>query len=248
MDVTMLSIVAACLLCPIPDYKLVWSDEFDRPGMPDPRKWTFEKGYVRNHELQFYTNRKENVRVEDGKLVIEARKDHWDGHDVTSASVTTDGLASWTYGKFEIRAKIPTGKGTWPAIWTLGTNIGKVGWPTCGEIDIMENVGFDPSRIHFNVHQKKGDKGTSILTEKPWADFHVYGAEWTPQAIDFYFDGKKQFSYPKTSDSVESWPYDAPQYLILNLAMGGDWGGQQGVDESIYPSKYEIDYVRVYQK
>jgi beta-glucanase (GH16 family) len=236
------------------DWELVWSDEFSTPGRPDPAKWGYEEGFIRNHEKQSYSPK--NARVEDGKLVIEAKKEApGDGKPAyTSASLTTQGKASWTYGKVEVRAKLPTGRGTWPAIWMLGTNIDEVGWPRCGEIDIMENVGFDPDTIHFNVHTaaynhvRKTNKGTKVTLAKPYDDFHVYGIEWTPKAIDFFLDGKTTFTFDNNGKGSDAWPYDRPQYLILNLAIGGDWGGQKGIDTSIFPQRMEVDYVRVYQK
>jgi beta-glucanase (GH16 family) len=148
-------------------------------------------------------SRSENARVEHGKLVIEARKDNWEGHAITSASLTTEGKAAWKYGRFEMRAKVPAGRGTAPAFWTLGTNVRSEGWPRSGEIDIMEYVGFDPDRIHGYVHteaynhRKRNHKGTSILVDKPYADFHTYAVEWTPERLDFYFDGQKYYTYSK---------------------------------------------------
>lgn len=234
---------------PIPGYQLLWNEEFSYRGLPDPKKWTYEVGFVRNGEKQYYTkDRLENAMVTNGDLTITARHDGFEKHEVTSASITTQGKFDFTYGYIEVRAKIPTGKGTWPAIWTLGSNIGKVGWPLCGEIDIMENVGFDPAKVHFNVHCKDANKGTHIDVPKAWDDFHTYGLEWTKNKLTWYFDGKLVLEYDKDSDDPGKWPFNAPQYLILNLAIGGNWGGQQGVDESIYPSRYVVDYVRVYQK
>jgi beta-glucanase (GH16 family) len=238
------------------DWKLVWSDEFNYSGLPNSKKWNYEVGFIRNRELQYYTKaRKENARVENGTLVIESRKEkfknpnynpdtnrrgRWSRSrefaDYTSASLITRGKASWCYGRIEVRAKLPTGRGTWPAIWMLGTNIREVGWPTCGEIDIMENVGFDPNKIHANSHTKKYNharntgKGSSIKVSKPYKEFHIYAIEW----------------YPDRGEAV--WPYDKEQYLILNTAIGGAWGGQKGIDESIFPQKFYIDYVRIYQK
>ena len=232
-----------------PKRKLVWAEEFNRGGPPDPAKWDYEVGLVRNREMQYYTrDRRENARVDDGHLTIEARKEDYEGAKVTSASLTS--RQSWTYGRIEVRAKIPTGKGTWPAIWMLGTNIKQVGWPACGEIDIMENVGFDPEKIHCTVHTRNASgqhasKGQSIVTEKPWEGFHVYAMDWDAKRMVFTFDGKPVLTYE--NDGVNPWPFDKPQYLILNLAIGGEWGGQKGVDDSIFPSKYLIDYVRVYQ-
>ena len=239
------------------DWKLVWSDEFDKPGLPDPAKWGYEKGFVRNHEKQYYTDaRPENARVEDGALIIEARKeDYRDAQHTaqyTSASLTTQGKASWTYGRIEMRAKLPTGRGIWPAFWMLGIDHGKVSWPACGEIDIMELVGFNPEVVEAHCHtaQSSGGRarGDKIHVDKPWEDFHIYAAEWYPDRIDFFRDSQKYFSYKKEGADDVAWPFDKPQYIILNTAIGGAWGGQKGVDDSIFPQKYIIDYVRVYQK
>ncbi|MEN6495526.1 MAG: glycoside hydrolase family 16 protein [Thermoguttaceae bacterium] len=251
------------------DWKLVWSDEFDKPGTPDPAKWDYEAGFVRNNERQYYTRaRKENARVEEGMLIIEARKEQFripkqakkgkagkgqENADYTSASLTTLGKASWTYGRIEVRAKLPTGRGMWPAIWTLGTNIGQVGWPACGEIDIMENVGFDPNVIHANIHTKAynhaihTNKGSRITIPNPHQDFHVYAIEWRPERMDFFVDATKYFTFTNENKGTDAWPYDKPQYLILNIAVGGAWGGQKGIDDSIFPQRMAIDYVRVYQ-
>jgi beta-glucanase (GH16 family) len=245
------------------EWTLVWSDEFDVDGRPDPAKWGYEEGFIRNHEAQFYTPK--NARVERGVLVIEARKERLTATkkgggrgrtfaEYTSASLTTRGKAAWTYGKIEVRAKLPTGRGTWPAIWLLGRDIDKVGWPKCGEIDVMENVGFDPDTIHVNVHTerfnhvRKTNKGSQLKLEKPYAGFHVYAAEWTPKAIDFFVDSKKVFTFENDGTGPASWPYDRPHFLILNLAIGGDWGGQKGIDDAIFPQRMEVDYLRVYQK
>ena len=245
-----------------PGWKLVWSDEFDHDGLPDPAKWNYEKGFLRNNELQYYTEgRSENARVENGMLVIEARKEEYtDPHGspkareahYTSASLTTKKSASWTYGRIEVRAKLPKGKGTWPAIWMLGNN--HDGWPKCGEIDIMENVGFDPDGIHATVHTqaynhiKHTAKGHRTTISHPYDDFHVYGIEWNAKAITFLVDDNKVFSFENDGKGVDTWPYDRPEYLLINFAVGGAWGGARGVDESIFPQKYLIDYVRVYEK
>ncbi len=230
---------------PAGPWKLVWSDEFDYQGLPDSTRWDYEVGFVRNNEVQYYEKaRLENSHVENGTLTIEARKDSYGGHAVTSASLITKGKASWTYGRLEMRARIPTGKGSWPAFWTLGTNIDQVDWPACGEIDIMENVGFEPDTIHGTVHATGMDKGGTINGKAPYADFHIYAIEWFTDRIDFYYDTTKYFTYSKSSGV---WPFDKPQYIILNIAVGGSWGGQQGVDDSIYPLKMVVDWVRVFE-
>lgn len=249
------------------DWKLVWSDEFDYSGRPDDSKWNYEEGFVRNNELQYYTRaRQENARVENGLLLLTARREKFEDPragergrrprtaEYTSASLITRGKASWRYGRIEVRAKLPTGRGVWPAIWMLGLPEQRVGWPACGEIDIMENVGFDPDTIHANVHTakynhvKRTNKGARIEIEKPYADFHVYAVEWTSQRMDFFVDDQKYFTYENEGTGSDAWPFDWPHYLILNIAIGGSWGGQKGIDDTIFPQTMAIDYVRVYQQ
>jgi beta-glucanase (GH16 family) len=233
----------------------VWADEFDTPGVPDPARWTYDIGYIANNELQYYTSRSENVRVEGGNLVIEARREPWMGYDYTSARLKTQGIFEFLYGRVEVRAMLPTGRGTWPAIWTLGANISQVGWPRCGEIDIMENVGFDPLKIHGAVHTEafnhtRGNhrSGTVEASPPPSEEYHVYSMEWTPTRIDVFLNGEPYFSFENDGSGVAAWPFDAPQFLLLNLAIGGNWGGQQGIDDSLFPHFYSVDYVRVYQR
>ena len=174
--------------------------------------------------------------------------------DYTSARLTTQGKAGWIHGRIEVRAKVPGGRGTWPAIWTLGTNIHDVGWPACGEIDIMEFVGFEPGVIHANIHTKKYNhvaktgKGDQISIPDASEAFHVYAVEWDAEKMDFFVDEHKYFTYRNEGSGTAAWPYDKEQYLILNLAIGGDWGGQKGIDDSRFPQQFVIDYVRVYQK
>jgi beta-glucanase (GH16 family) len=240
-------------------WNLVWSDEFNDPGRPDPAKWVYETGMVRNGEAQLYTERMENVRVDDGNLIIEARKETIDipGTDkraeYTAASIQTKGKADWKYGRFEVRAKIPTGRGMWPAIWMMPNDM-TGGWPACGEIDIMENVGFDPEQIHGTVHTKaynhtiKTQKGKSLKVDKPWEDFHIYAIEWDAEVIHFYVDGTRYYSFANEGTGNATWPFDKSFYIKLNSAVGGGWGGRKGIDDSIFPTKFLIDYVRVYQK
>jgi beta-glucanase (GH16 family) len=237
-------------------WQLVWEDNFNKNGLPDENIWSFEEGYIRNNEAQYYTKKRlENARVENGNLIIEARKDNWEGHKITSASINTYNKKNILYGRVEVRAKLPTGRGTWPAIWMLGTNHNEgTRWPDCGEVDIMENVGFEPDVIHANIHTKaynhvrKTNKGDKITIEKPYNDFNVYSIEWFEDHIDFFVDDTRYFIYKNEGTGYETWPYDKPEYLLINLAIGGGWGGQKGIDDNIFPQKYFIDYVRVYKQ
>lgn len=237
--------------------KLIWSDEFDTDGVPDIEKWDYERGYIRNNELQYYTDRSENVRVENGFLIIEARHDSLrekgQTFPVTSASLITKGKAEWTYVNVAVRAKIPSSLGTWPAIWMLGSNIDSIGWPECGEIDIMEHVGFDPHVIHTNIHTEAynhtigTNKGKATQVQSPYDDFHVYEIDWKEDRIDFYIDKSRVFTFTNDGDTYETWPFDQPFYLILNLAIGGSWGGAEGVSLESLPRQMVVDYVRVYK-
>ncbi len=191
------------------------------------------------------------LTISRGRVSANRRQQHFEYADYTSGRLNTRGKASWTYGKVEARAKLPQGRGVWPAFWMLGMD-GR--WPACGEIDIMEYVGFAADTIHANVHMAKynhvkgNGKGAKIRSEKPYDDFHIYAIEWTEEKIDFFFDGKKYFTFENEHSGTDAWPFDQPEFIILNLAIGGDWGGQKGVDDAIFPQKYLVDYVRVYQK
>ena len=249
-------------------WKLVWADEFNYTGHPDPSKWDYEKGFVRNNESQYYTtNRLENVRVEDGMLIIEARKERFlnaeyspgakgrQGQryaEYTSGSILTKGKMSWVYGRLEVRAKMPAGAGTWPAIWTLGTSVNTVGWPECGEIDGMEFLGREGGAIHGTLHWrdpqgKDAQKGAVCPLPSVASEFHVYAVEWTPKQMDLFVDAVKYQSIPLTDMNgprVNAFRY--PHFLLLGLAMGGDWGGPT-IDDSTGPWKFMIDYVRLYK-
>ena len=238
--------------------KLVWSDEFDESGLPNEKKWKYEQGYVRNDEVQYYAKKRpENARIEEGYLIIESRLDsvEIDGNirPVTSASLVTKDIAEWQYARIEVRAKVPVARGTWPAIWMLGSNIEEVGWPTSGEIDIMEHVGFDPHMIHTNVHTEAynhtsgTNKGKATMISEPYNDFHVYAIDWDRDRINFYIDKKEVFSFRNEGTGSDVWPFDQPFYLILNLAIGGSWGGTEGIDLKALPQRFYVDYVRVYQ-
>jgi beta-glucanase (GH16 family) len=246
-------------------YTLIWSDEFSRDpdGLPDPAKWGYEEGFVRNNESQYYTRaRLENARIENGELIIEGRKELYSPTGAadasaqpvahyTSAALETVGKAEWQYGRIEVKAKLPAGKGVWPAIWTLGVDEQQVGWPRCGEIDIMELVGKQPGIIHGTIHYfgdgKHESSGKQLAVAKTDTAFHVYAAEWTPERIDLFVDDKKYLSFDvKRADNQGFNPFHQPHYLILNLALGGSWGGP--IDDSIFPQRMVIDYVRVYQE
>ncbi len=239
---------------PASAWTLVFDDEFDVPGAADPARWNHEVGYIANDEKQYYTPGTENAKVEGGVLVIEARREKRMGYGYTSARLNTRGRAEFLYGKVEIRAKLPTGRGTWPALWMLGANAEQVGWPACGEIDIMENVGYDPQTIVASVHTAAYNhvqgthKNATTKLEAPWADFHVYAAEWSSDRIDFFVDGRKYFTFRNEGTGPRTWPFDRPQYVILNLAIGGTWGDQKGIDDSLFPHRLYVDYVRVYQQ
>jgi beta-glucanase (GH16 family) len=246
-------------------FRLAWSDEFSVAGLPDSTKWSYDiernaAGWY-NNELQYYGNaRAENSIVENGLLVITARREDlstaglpdFGGQRYSSARLVTRGKASWTQGFFEVRAKLPCGRGTWPAIWTL-SNPPQSQWPDDGEIDIMEHVGFDPGVVHGTVHtgafnHTRGNH-RSATTSIPDActQFHRYQLGWTGTRITVGVDDRNYFQYSNDNSGNAEWPFDSPQYLILNIAVGGDWGGQMGVDDAIFPARMEVDYVRVYQ-
>jgi beta-glucanase (GH16 family) len=235
-------------------WELVWSDEFDYTGSPDPEHWGYETGHIRNNELQYYSSEENNVRVKDGHCLIRLLLE--EGEDsITSASINTLGKQDFLYGRIEVRAKIPSALGTWPAIWMLGTNRSEVGWPACGEIDIMEHVGYDPNLIHANIHTKAynhsigTNKGNQIEIQDPWADFHLYALEWDQDRLDFFLDDSLYFTFENDqAGNSDTWPFDKPHYLLINLAYGGSWGGNQGVDVGALPLEYLIDYVRYYKK
>lgn len=238
--------------------KPFWADEFDKKGLPDAKKWGYDVGGSGwgNHELEYYTKENlKNARVENGKLIIEAIKEPFEGKNYTSARLTSKGKADFLYGRFEVKAKLTKGLGTWPAIWMLATehSYGQNYWPDNGEIDIMEHVGYDPNVIHASVHTKSyyhsiGTQKTAVKTiPTSMTEFHVYRIDWTPEKIESYIDGELYFTFKNEKTGWKEWPFDKKQHILLNLAVGGDWGGQKGVDDSIFPQKMEIDYVRVYK-
>lgn len=238
------------------NWKLVWADEFDYTGLPDSTKWDYNvggKGWG-NRELQYYTYADtNNAVVRNGVLNITALKQIKDSNQYTSARLVTKGKQSFQYGKIEVRAKLPSGRGVWPAIWMLGDNIDSVNWPACGEIDIMEHVGFKKDSIFGSIHTKTfnhilGTQVTKgIFVNDPYDTFHIYSIEWTPEKIDFFLDNKQYLEFVNMHKTTDEWPFGQPFFIILNLAIGGNWGGQHGVDNLIFPTTMQIDYVRVYQ-
>jgi len=258
------------------NYKLVWADEFDYTGKPDPIKWGYEIGFIRNNEKQYYTNSLKNIRVENGHLIIEGHKEKvanqkfgsqdyigksWlqyisktDTAQYTSASLTTKEIAEWTYGKIEVKAKLPKGIGQWPAIWMLGKNKVEVGWPKCGEIDIMEHVGYEKDSIFGTIHTKAYNhmigtqRGKKVFISKPYDSFHVFSIEWTPKKIDFLLDDIVYNHIENEHKTTDEWPFDQNFHLKLNIAIGGGLGGKKGIDDTVFPQQMVIDYVRVYQK
>jgi beta-glucanase (GH16 family) len=252
--------LACILILPVgaqtKNLQLVWSDEFNYSGYPDSTKWSYDVGGHGwgNDELEYYTkNRMENARVENGMLTIEARKEAYNEMNYTSARLVTKGKGDWLYGRVEVRAKLPKGKGTWPAIWMLSRDWAYGGWPESGEIDIMEHVGYDPDVIHFSTHCKDyyfkiGTQKTSVI-RMPRTDsiFYTYAMEWYPDRIEGYVDDSLYFTVKNEHQGWTKWPFDKPFYLILNIAVGGSWGSVMGIDDSIWPQQMQVDYVRVYQ-
>ncbi len=245
-------------------YKLVWHDDFDGRGVPDSTKWQYDVGDGcpsncgwGNNELQYYTEkREENARLESGYLVIEARKESFGDAQYTSARLTTRGRADWQYGKIEVRARLPYGRGTWPAIWMLPETFDEPAkWPDDGEIDIMEHVGYQMDMVQATAHstqynnllgtQKMGYIQLTAVDKR----FHTFSVEWTPTKIEWFVDGKKFHKMVDDGTGNDGWPFNNnPFYLILSLAVGGNWAGSQGIDDSIWPQHMEVDYVKVYQR
>jgi beta-glucanase (GH16 family) len=229
----------------VQEWHLVWSDEFDGITV-DRSKWSFEKGFVRNNEEQFYTDRTKNVRVEAGNLIIEAHKESYQGAEYTSASIMTRYKKVFLYGRYEMRAKLPQGQGVWPAFWTTGDNYAQVGWPAAGEIDIMEYVGHSPNMIHARVHYTLNGvhvgAGASQYLQAPYDGFHTYAIEWSKERISFFVDGNNYYNYAVGNIGA----FHKPHILRINFALGGSWGGV--IDDSILPQQYVVDYVRVYSR
>jgi beta-glucanase (GH16 family) len=244
-------------LAPPGGYQLVWADEFERDGLPDPTRWAYDTGMNKagwhNRELQYYAGpRAENAVVRGGRLVITARRESlstapdWGGQRYTSTRLFTHGRRDWTYGFFEVRAKLPCGLGTWPAIWLLNS---AMDWPAGGELDIMEHVGKNPGHVFSSIHTAANHGGNPVgggtTLKDACSRFHNYQMHWTADLLRFAIDGKVHLEYVNPHAGRERWPFDRPQFLILNIAVGGDLGGP--VDDSVFPVAMEVEHVRVYQ-
>ena len=229
--------------------KVVWSDEFNKDGAPDQSKWSYETGTGQNgwgnNELQYYTDRRENSVVSNGTLKINLIKESYQGSAYTSARLVSKGKYDFKYGKIEFRAKLPTGGGTWPALWMLGSNYQSNPWPACGEIDVMEHVGNQQNKIHSTLHFPGNSGGNAITGQTTIStastEFHIYSAEWTPTYIKFFVDGNLFFTFNNNA----SMPFNNNFFIIMNMAMGGNFGGT--TDPNVTNATMEVDYVRVYQ-
>jgi beta-glucanase (GH16 family) len=246
-------------------YTLVWSDEFNTAdgSQPDTTKWTYDiggKGWG-NNELESYTNRAQNVQIQNGNLVITAQRENYTGSDgtprnYTSARLKTQNLFAQAYGRFEARIKIPKGQGIWPAFWMLGNDVGSVRWPQCGEIDIMENIGKEPGMVHGSLHGPGTVGSTSDMTSSfslPAGqhfsdDFHLYAVEWEAGTVRFYVDANLYATFSSSQWPAEGeWVFDHPFFIIINVAVGGKWPGAPDAT-SAFPQTMLVDYVRVYKK
>lgn len=231
--------------------EVIWFEDFEGTSL-NSAFWNFELGDGcpnlcgwGNNERQIYT--KENHLVKDGYLIITAQKKD---SLFTSTRITTKDKFEFTYGRVAVYANIPGGKGIWPAFWMLGSNIDKVGWPRCGEIDILEYVGKDPGMLYTTLHTQDSH-GNSFNTKKTYIEgieegFHLYEANWTPDSITFYVDGMEVYQFTPTKKNEETWPFNQPFYILVNMAIGGNFGGPE-VDDSIFPAEYVIDYIKVYK-
>ncbi len=240
-------------------YELVWHDEFEKDGLPDSTKWDYdvsgnEWGWG-NNELQYYTKENlKNAEVKNGQLHIHAIKEQVGNKEYTSARLISKNKGDWKYGIIEVKAIIPDGRGLWSAIWMMPTKSSYGIWPESGEIDIMENVGFNPDTIVAAVHTKAYNhnlnthKYGTILIPDCHSKFHIYKLKWNSDKIEIFVDDQKFFEFENENAGYKEWPFDEAFYLVLNVAVGGNWGGMHGIDNSIFPRTMVLDYVRVYQK
>lgn len=232
----------------------VWADEFSGSGKPDTSKWGYDVGGGGwgNNELEYYTAG-DNASVANGILSIVVRKEDRGGRSYTSTRMVTKNRGDFLYGRIEARAKLPRGRGLWPAIWMLPTDWAYGGWPKSGEIDIMEQVGYDPFKVHMTVHTesynhtRNTQKSGTLIVPSLMDSFHLYRVDWNPDRILGYIDDKLVFTFENERRTANEWPFDKRFHLLLNVAVGGNWGGAQGVDENIFPATMQVDYVRVYK-
>lgn len=232
-----------------------WADEFNYNGLPDAAKWGYDLGGSGwgNNELQFYTNSINNAKVSDGLLTITARKEAKENRAYTSARLISKDKGDFLYGRIEVKAKLPVGKGTWPAIWMLPTDWTYGNWPKSGEIDIMEHVGYDQNRVHVTVHTEAYNhgigtqRGKNLVVSGASTDFHLYRIDWTPYAIRGFIDNEEMFTFINEDSGSAAWPFDQRFHILLNIAFGGNWGAAEGIDSNFVESSMDVDYVRVYK-
>ncbi|MEO0337916.1 MAG: glycoside hydrolase family 16 protein [Bacteroidota bacterium] len=243
--------------------QLVWGDEFNYEGLPKSDLWDYDRGDGcenpggcgwGNQERQYYTYKElKNGRVEDGHLIIEAHKQKIGQADYSSVRLVSKPSGIMKYGRIEVRAKLPSGRGTWPAIWLLPVENKYGGWPRSGEIDIMEHVGYNPDSLFATVHTESYNhmlgtqKDGEAFVPTAESDFHIYTLNWQEDKMEFFVDDNNYFTYFNDGSGPASWPFDQEFYLILNIAVGGSWGGALGIDEDVWPQRMEVDYVRYYQ-
>lgn len=238
-------------------WKLQWQDEFNGEGLPDSNYWSYDiggRGWG-NNELQYYTKADTaNVKMKNGYLLLTAKKEDKAGKKYTSVRLHTKNKVDIRYGRLEVRAMLPKGLGLWPAIWMLPTDWKYGGWPNSGEIDIMEHVGFTPDTVYGSVHTKKfnhviGTQKTSgLVISNPYNQFHTYAIEWTEKGINFFLDNVRYYQFNRGTGGSEEWPFDQRFHLLLNIAVGGNWGGKKGIDDTVFPATMRIDFVRYYTR
>jgi beta-glucanase (GH16 family) len=240
-------------IAPLDGWKLTWHDEFDGTEI-DRANWTYDLGGGGwgNGEMQYYTDRTQNARLENGYLVIEAHQEKYGGSYYTSARLKSQGLQEFQYGRLEARLKVPAGKGLWPAFWMLGSNFAQIGWPDCGEIDIMEYIGREPDLIMGTLHGPgySGALGISKWNRQTYPiadDFHTFAIEWDEQQISWFYDGVKYHTVKREDVGNRTWAFDQPFFFIINLAVGGTLGGMVS-PQTTFPVQYLVDYVRVYER
>jgi beta-glucanase (GH16 family) len=235
------------------DTTVAWGDEFSTDGAPDPTKWTYDTGGSGwgNHELEYYTNTTNNASITNGILSITAKKESMGGMNYTSSRMVSKTPSDMLYGRIEVKAKLPSGKGTWPAIWMLPNDYAYGNWPNSGEVDIMEMVGYDPNNVHFSIHDQtnfgSNSKSGTMMIPTASTAFHLYRADWTPDGIKGYYDDVLVYSFKNDGAGSATWPFDKPFHILLNLAIGGDWGGAQGVDDTIFPTTMQVEYVHYFK-